>query len=441
MQLRYKKESLILLMGDAVVLLVSLFAALSIRSLSIPTTEEIWTHFQAFFFIWIAWILVYFIAGLYEKHTSLFKSKVPALIFNAQLVNSGLAILFFYLIPYFGLTPKTSLFIYLVISFGGMLLWRIKGIGLIYSPRRERGIIVGAGSEMMEVYSEVNNNHRYDFGFVGTVDAGVLSGREIEQELLRHVRENNVSVVVIDLRNETIMPLMKTLYQLIFDQVRVIDMHSMYEEIFDRVPLSLLTYEWFIENISAVSHRVYDTVKRIMDVVITLPLFIISIPFYILAWTLIKLDDGGSIFFHQRRIGAHNKPVDILKFRSMTEVGEKRVTRMGSFLRKSRIDELPQLWNVLKGDISLIGPRPEMPEHVEYYDREIPYYNVRHLLKPGLSGWAQIHQGIPPKFNIQVGETKEKLSYDFYYIKNRSVMLDVKIALQTIKTLLSRSGV
>jgi lipopolysaccharide/colanic/teichoic acid biosynthesis glycosyltransferase len=125
------------------------------------------------------------------------------------------------------------------------------------------------------------------------------------------------------------------------------------------------------------------------------------------------------------------------RFTKNTE-GDKRVTRVGAFLRKSRIDELPQLWNVLKGDVSLIGPRPELPDLVHFYNTEIPYYGVRHLIKPGLSGWAQIHHDVPPH---SVEETKEKLSYDLFYIKHRSFFLDVKISLQTIKTLLSRTGI
>jgi lipopolysaccharide/colanic/teichoic acid biosynthesis glycosyltransferase len=120
---------------------------------------------------------------------------------------------------------------------------------------------------------------------------------------------------------------------------------------------------------------------------------------------------------------------------------ENKVTKVGNFLRKTRIDELPQLWNVLLGDISLIGPRPELPTGVAIYDKEIPYYNIRHLIKPGLSGWAQTHQENHPHHGPEVSLTKEKLTYDIYYIKNRSFWLDVKIALKTIKSLLSRSGI
>jgi len=143
-------------------------------------------------------------------------------------------------------------------------------------------------------------------------------------------------------------------------------------------------------------------------------------------------------------VGQNNHLIRIMKFRTMTNANDgakwgggnvNKVTRIGSFLRKSRIDELPQLWNVLKGDISLIGPRPEFPDPVRHYEKEIPYYAVRHIIKPGLSGWAQIY-GEHPHHGVDVDVTKNKLSYDLYYIKNRSFLLDLKIALKTLKTLI-----
>ena len=126
----------------------------------------------------------------------------------------------------------------------------------------------------------------------------------------------------------------------------------------------------------------------------------------------------------------------------MSETEKEKITPVGLFLRKTRIDELPQLINVLRGDISLIGPRPELPDLARVYERDIPFYNTRHLITPGLSGWAQLYQKEPPKFKmVGYDATKTKLSYDLYYIKNRSAFLDIKITLKTIKTLLSRSGV
>ena len=226
-------------------------------------------------------------------------------------------------------------------------------------------------------------------------------------------------------------------------------MHKIYEDIFDRVPLSLLKYDWFLENISTRPHGGYDILKRLMDIIISIPLLaipIITYPFILIA---IKLEDGGPVFTFQDRIGRSNHPIRILKFRTMlfNDNGDwrnkgliNRVTRVGDFLRKTRLDEFPQLWNVLRGDISLIGPRPEFPEAVKHYTDEIPYYGIRHLIKPGLSGWAQIYQERHPHHGLDALETANKLSYDLYYIKNRSFLLDVKIALRTMETLTSIAG-
>jgi len=180
-------------------------------------------------------------------------------------------------------------------------------------------------------------------------------------------------------------------------------------------------------------------------------------PFIFLA---IKLDDGGKLFFLQDRIGKNNKPIRILKFRSMSSpqlsgrdavasatarediygTETKKITRVGHFLRRTRLDELPQLWNVVSGDLSLIGPRPEIPALANEYEDQISYYNIRHLIKPGLSGWAQIYHDNHPHHLSDVVETKVKLSYDLFYIKNRSFVLDLKIALKTLKKLASRAG-
>jgi lipopolysaccharide/colanic/teichoic acid biosynthesis glycosyltransferase len=164
---------------------------------------------------------------------------------------------------------------------------------------------------------------------------------------------------------------------------------------------------------------------------------------------LIKIEDGGKVFIRQERVGQGGRLINILKFRTMSIddggegdlVREKHITRIGNLLRKTRIDELPQLINVLKGDLSLIGPRPELPNLVRLYEKDISFYNVRHLIKPGLSGWAQLYQKDPPKFGTDYNQTKVKLSYDLFYIKNRSFILDIKIALKTVKVLLSKSGV
>jgi lipopolysaccharide/colanic/teichoic acid biosynthesis glycosyltransferase len=362
---------------------------------------------------------------------------------NTQIVNSGIAVLFFYFIPYLTITPKIVLFIFLILSFALILIWRVKLSTHFGFRKKQRAILIGEGVEMRELYDEVNRNQRYALAFSTAIDLDIVGEKEIKDVFENARRETKPTFIVADFRNKKAAPLLPELYKCISENVRMIELHSLYTEIFDRVPLSHLRYDWFLENISPRAHLTYDILKRTMDFLISVPLGVISLLLYPFVFAAIKFDDGGHIFLLQDRVGKGNKIIRICKFRTMAEMldGTKQVTRVGGLLRKTRIDELPQLWNVIRGDLSMIGPRPELPEYVKVYNEEIPYYNIRHIITPGLSGWAQIHMTKPPKFGLGYDETKTKLSYDLYYIKRRSVMLDVKIALLTIRTLLSRSGI
>ncbi|MFA5841359.1 MAG: sugar transferase [Candidatus Paceibacterota bacterium] len=445
MTISNKSEPFILFLGDIAVFVVALWLTLFVRYGEVPSGNLFFSHLEPFSILFVLWSLVFFIAGLYDKHTSILKSRLPGILLNSQVTNSAVAVIFFYLFPYFGINPKTNLLIYLVISFALILLWRIYGVGLFGSHRREKAVLIGSGEEMRDLRDEINGNDRYSIKFVSSVDLSSLESFDFKSEVLDVIYAEGISAVVIDLKNEKVGPILPNLYNLIFSNVKFIDMYKVYEDTFDRIPLSLLNYNWFLENISLSVHAGYDVLKRLMDLAISLILGIISLVFYPFVFLAIKLEDGGPVFIAQERIGEGNIPVRLIKFRSMKKNdsgvwptdGDGRITGVGKFLRRTRIDELPQLWSVVTGDLSLIGPRPDIIDLGRKLAGEIPYYTVRNLIKPGLSGWAQIKQDLPPH---SVEETKLRLSYDLYYIKNRSFMLDLRIALQTIKTLLSRSG-
>lgn len=443
-----RKEPLILLLGDVSFLMLSLWLSLFLRSFELPSKELFLTHLSPFGVLFVIWLAVFYIAGLYEKRTLILRSRLPGLIFNTQAVNSIIGVVFFYFIPYFGITPKTVLFIYLIVSFIMMIVWRVYGYFYFYTRDKENAIIIGSGAEMKELVHEVNSNSFYNLRFISSVDLDKeVEGSGFLDEIISRVYADHVALIAIDLSHPRVEPVLPHLYNLIFSKINFIDMHKIYEDVFDRVPLSLLKYNWFLENISTSPRVTYDVLKRIMDIVVSLVLGLVSLLLYPFVFLAIKIDDGGSIFSFQKRIGQNNRVVSIVKFRTMTTANdqgkwkesENKVTKVGQFLRETRIDELPQLWNVLKGDISLVGPRPEFPDPVKEYTQEIPYYNVRHVIKPGLSGWAQIY-GEHPHHGTDVNKTKNKLSYDLYYIKNRSFLLDFKILVRTIKTMLSRAG-
>ncbi len=440
---------MILLLGDLLSFATALWLTLFVRNLEIPSQETFSSHLVPFAILFIVWIFVFYVAGLYEKHTTILKSKLPGILASTQLVNSGIAVAFFYLVPFFGITPKTILFIYLFISFALTLLWRIYGYFIIGRSQPTTAILIGSGDEMKELFNEVNNNPIYNIHFSSFVDLKRADEKGFWDEIIAHIYSEGVSFIVIDLANKNVEPALPHLYNLIFSKINFVDMHKIYEDIFDRIPLSLLKYDWFLENISTVPRGGYEIFKRLMDVLIALPLLVLSLIFYPLIAIAVKLESRGPIFGIQTRVGRNNQTIRLLKFRTMlfnddgdwkNKGTENKVTKVGEFLRKTRLDEFPQLWNVLKGDLSLIGPRPEFPDAVKHYVAEIPYYNVRHLMKPGLSGWAQIYHDRHPHHSLDSLETAHKLSYDLYYIKNHSLLLDIKIALRTLKILASIAG-
>ncbi len=446
----HKKEPFLLFIGDSISFLLALWITLLLRYGTFPSRELFVSHFIAFLFLFIISIGVFFIAGLYDNQTLLTKRDLPTLIINAQLSNSIIAVVLFYFFPFLGLTPKTNLFLFLLVSSCIIVIWRRWGIQHTSLRKPRNALLVGSGPEVGELEREICSSARYGITFVSFFD---LSRMDLDvQTISKTAREKGASLIVIDLDHKKVAPILSDLYSLIFSDVRFVDFHSLYENIFGRVPISLIQPAWFLENVSSSSHSVYDFLKRCMDISLSFILGVFSLLFYPFVFFAIKLDDGGTLWSIQERVGEHNVIIKVVKFRTMSIANDKaewdtqkanKITRVGRFLRRTRIDELPQLWNVLRGDLSLIGPRPEFARPVAEYSHEIPYYNVRHLIKPGLSGWAQIyheehpHHGDPEK----IRKTKDKLSYDLYYIKHRSFGLDIKIALRTLQIILSRKGI
>lgn len=435
MKLTSKKEVLVLLVGDVVIFCVALWLTLFVRNAEYPSGELFSALLVPFSFIFVLWVLVFYIADLYGKHTSIFRRKLPKVIFYAQLANSTIAVIFFYFIPYFGVTPKTLLFVDLFISFFLLFAWRGWLVPNIHLNLPEKIYFACRGSEVDEIIAEIKNNPGYNISIA-------------QESELKNIKKTGITAIVVDLYDEEIGEALKNFYGMIFSGIRFIPLHSLYEELFDREPVLSIKEQWFLENISNRPKPVYDGLKRLMDVVVPGLVGLFSLAFYPFVYLAIKAEDGGVIFSEQERVGKDNKIVKLFKFRTMSIANDSaqwgkvdnKVTRVGRWLRKTRVDELPQLWNVVRGDLSLIGPRPEFPDPVALYSQDIQYYNIRHIIKPGLSGWAQIKQETEPHHGVDVDGTRTKFSYDLYYIKNRSFWLDLSIALKTIKILLMRKG-
>lgn len=448
-----KREYLVLLVGDVLVFAFSLWATLALRYLELPSAELFVRHAVPFSLLFGLGIGVFFLAGLYGKHTTLFRSSLPTKIFYTQIVNVLIAALFFFLLPVFGLAPKTILLLYLIVSFAAIYVWRVSVFprlpGLL-KGKKLKGVLVAAGPDAEALAREVKSDNRYPFVFEHVIDTSKSASHEVIREALRLAAEDEVTFIVMDFSDRAFDAARPIIYDAAFHKERfaIVDVVELYQEVFERVPLSLIEYEWILSSVNA--SRTYDILKRIIDIMGAIALSIPSLLLYPFVVLSIKLEDKGVAFIDQERVGRYQKPIRVVKFRSMTgnDRGEYgaggktrlEVTKVGNFLRRSRIDELPQLWNVMKGELSLVGPRPEFPSLSREYSAKLPYYNARYLITPGLTGWAQIKHDAHPHHGADVDETKTKLSYDLYYLKHRSLFLDIFIILQTIRIIMTARG-
>lgn len=429
-----RRESVFLFFGDIAFFILALVLTLLVRFLTWPSWTLFSAHLGPFSIIFAVWLLVFFIADLYNRRPP---ARLPAgeatlanVVINVQLVNSFLALAFFYLIPYFVITPKLTLFVDLIFSLALVLWWRLGLSRFLDRGRAERYLFLDRSEAAAEIKRVLTESDRYR----------IVVADKILPPTLWHREKIAVAVVSPD---QLVSKLGLNFYQLMFAGVRFVNVRELYEDIFGRIPLAAVDENWLITHADSAS-LIYRLLKRLMDLIIAAVLGLVTLPLYLIIAPLIKLSDGGPVFYLEERVGQFGRVFKIRKFRSMSTesaLADRRVTPFGRLLRRSRFDELPELWSVLVGDQSLIGPRPERPEYVRIYEREIPYYHARHLIPPGLSGWAQIYHRGHPHFRPEAGATREKLSYDLYYVKNRSFWLDLKIVLKTIRILLSRSGV
>jgi lipopolysaccharide/colanic/teichoic acid biosynthesis glycosyltransferase len=444
------RELFVLITGDIIIFAVSLWLTLFVRYLEIPGGDRLLDHIGPFSMFTAAWLLVFYILGLYDKHTNFLKNLLLSRIAHAQIINVVLAGLLFFIIP-FGIAPKTNLVLFLIISTLLLGFWRLRLVGFFAPQSRNKAILIADGAEAVELVDEINNNDRYGYSIVRMIDNEMIKQTtDVEGKLLKLIEREGIDIIIADAKGEAIKHFLPTLFDLSFLKFSFtfVDFHRLYEDTFDRVPVTSLQYDWFISNVSQSSGVVYDAVKRTIDVVGAIVLIIPAALLFPLVALAIKLDDGGSLFYTTQRVGRYNQPIAIYKFRTKNGVdsGAQAMnstlvdTKVGALLRKMRIDELPQLYNVLLGDLSFIGPRPEIPEIASIYAAEIPYYNARHLIKPGLSGWAQIGNYDVPRGGVDVERTLDKLSLDLFYLKRRSFILDIQIALKTLATIVMRTG-
>jgi sugar transferase (PEP-CTERM system associated) len=374
------------------------------------------------------------------------------------LVGVSLAILSFALIAYVlhGHTFwRSTLFFAMMLAIALLMANRLLVGGILgASAFRRRVLVLGAGKRARRIRTLAE---RPESGFCvagyiamnagqGTIEQAVPRGAIAD--LSRHVQDLGASEVVLALEERRNALPLKDLLRIKTAGVHVNDFSSFMERETGRVDLDTLNPSWLIFSDGFSSGRmVSSAVKRAFDVAASGVLLLLTLPLIALFALLVKLDSPGPAFFRQRRIGLYGEPFELIKLRSMRADAEKggakwaekndpRITRVGHFIRKLRIDELPQAWNVLTGRMSFVGPRPEVPAFVEDLEGKLPFYAERHMVKPGITGWAQIN--LP--YGASVEDARAKLEYDLYYAKNYTPFLDLLILLQTLRVILWPEG-
>lgn len=360
----------------------------------------------------------------------------------------------YYTVPFLTISTRVFWIGYLVICVS-VALWR----GAYYLILRRRLfvqniLLVGSGTlavDTARLIEGVQDSVYKVIGFVGEEEpvynpnlAPVKPTIEDYEELMARHEVSRIIVALDDPRGGTPVD---SLLACKMRGITIEQSSSFYERVEGKVLVKKIPPSWIIYSDGFSQSRTRYHVKRIMDIFISSLLLLGSMPIVIITALLVKIDSPGPIFYRQERVGEGNKPFDIIKFRSMRQDAEKngavwakqnddRVTRVGDFIRRVRIDEIPQLWNVLKGEMSLVGPRPERQVFVDQLTKTIPYYAIRHELKPGVTGWAQVCY----PYGASEEDALRKLEYDLYYMKNVSIILDLLVIFKTIKTVLFKKG-
>jgi len=326
------------------------------------------------------------------------------------------------------------------------------------STFKSRVLVFGAGSEAAYIDRMLRRkSDRRGFQIMGYV---LLDGQEcnISQNKLINIDSNLFSYVIENQINEIVITSSESRKELKFDEllecklngVKMLDLVSFFEREAGQIRIDIVSPEWFVTSDGFKQSGFRDLFKRAFDMLVSMAIFVGTLPIQLLVVSAILIEDGfgAPIIYRQLRTGAYGKNFEVYKFRSMTSDAEKsgtaiwaskgdtRVTRIGGFLRKYRLDELPQTINVMKGQMSFVGPRPERPEFVQELATQIPYYNERHLVKPGLTGWAQLNY----PYGSSTQDAFQKQLYDMYYVKNHNLFLDCLIILQTVEVVLFGKG-
>lgn len=417
-------KKLFVLSGDILALIGSFFITIY---LSFPKefSNQINIHANPFILLYIIWIVILYIFNLYDNQnirpTVLTAQKISL----SLLVCGVVGISMFYLFPIFNISPKSNLFINL--AFFGLFFTLIRRLNseIIINQLSEKVGIFGIREESKELFQSLSQKNSLGY-------KAIIISDSIDEILIQNPKIEKI-IIAKEIDTTSLMKITKA-------GIQTTTLIEAYEKTYEKIPVSLMDKNITVEILSKNKNIFYKLFSRIIEIFIGLAIIIATLPITIIASILIKMEDGRKIFYKQKRVGKNHNVFKIWKFQSMKENAESngaiwaqekdpRITKFGKILRKLHIDEIPQMINIIMGDIALVGPRPERPEFVEKLENEIPYYFLRHSIKPGFTGWAQIKY----RYARSVNDSESKFEYDLYYLKNRNIFLDFGIMIKTVQ--------
>lgn len=447
-----KMRTVLLLIGDISVFYLALILTLLMRYQERFDAYYLNLHLTPFTVVFILWIVILYIFNFYDLKKSKNDQEFYLSLFSVMAASGLLSIAFFYLLPGVGIAPKTNLIVDVILTTLLLSAWRYVFNVIIKAPAKKIAF-VGFNEEVKNLYGHIAQNPQWGFEIKALVLPESKKHPDLPTRIYRGynlllpLKQHHISHLIVTDDLYQTSDLTESLYNMLAHKVNVATLSEFYEHVTKKVPLNIINKIWFLQNLSEGEKSVTDKMKRAFDIVFSIIILVIALPLLALLALLIKGDGRGPILYSQKRIGRLGQEFTIWKLRTMIHNAEKngavwakkndpRITRVGRFLRRVRLDELPQLINILKGDMSFVGPRAERPEFTAKLEKKIPFYKQRLLIKPGLTGWSQIN--FP--YGASVQDAREKLQYDLYYIKHRSLLLDFSIILKTVRIVLSAAG-
>lgn len=464
-RLHQRERRTLLLIGDFLVALLALAGAIyfwgSADRFLGPSRAFLEQRVPTwFFFLPLFWLVL--LVELYDPHRAGDWRRTLRGVGVAALFGSGLYLLlyFYFANPPRSLLPRRGVAGFLVAASVLTLGWRYLYIHVFTAPQfMRRVVLIGAGKAGQTLLRVINDLWPPPFYLVGIIDDDPQK-KDLKIEdypilgssdcLLELITRENISDILVAISGEIRGSTFQTLLDAREYGTEIIRMPVIYEELLSRVPIRLLETDWILRSFvdESRSNGFFEIEKRLIDILgglIGVICMLVILPFVGLA---ILIESGRPIFYSQTRLGRGAQPYRIIKFRTMrqdaeldgkpryAEEDDARTTRIGRILRKTHLDELPQFFNVLRSEMSLVGPRAERPEFVEMFQKHVPFYRARLLVKPGITGWAQVNYG----YTATVDETITKLEYDLYYIKHRNILMDILILLRTPATIFGFRG-